>query len=237
MFPKDRINITIFTDGSCSVKSQKKLGGFGVYLPYPNGTEIFLRRGYFNTTISRMEMMAVLSAIKMVDKDVYTNVHIYSDSKFVVDSFKQGWLAKWRLSGLKGVKNADIWKEILREIDLRRKMVFGISHINGHGKDLTNDIVYGNACADALADFESQDIYCQDLPLQGFSWFYHEGSDSIFVEKTDRYEEMNSIGDVLILGDCLYANQEELLERIKGTFLMNLFEQGVLDIQYEIEKI
>ena len=61
MVPKERINITIFTDGSCNAKSDRKLGGFGVYIPYGN-QEIHLRRGFWNTTTSRMEMKALLAA-------------------------------------------------------------------------------------------------------------------------------------------------------------------------------
>ena len=133
MVPKERINITIFTDGSCNAKSDRKLGGFGVYIPYGN-QEIHLRRGFWNTTTSRMEMKALLAAIQMIDPDVYTKVHVVADSEFVVNAFKKSLLSQWRANGWWGVKNPELWKEILKEIESRRKMVFGISHINGHGK-------------------------------------------------------------------------------------------------------
>lgn len=236
MVPKDRINITIFTDGSCNAKSDRKLGGFGVYIPYGN-QEIHLRRGFWNTTTSRMEMKALLAAIQMIDPDVYTKVHIVSDSQFVVNSFKDGSISKWRMSGWIGVKNAELWKEIVREIDSRRKMLFGISWINGHGKDLNDPLVFGNVCADALANYKTQDKFVQDKPLEGFSWFHHEGSDVVFIEKTEKYEELNKMGDILLLGDCYYATEEELFDRLNGTALFDAYYNGKLDIELQIETI
>ena len=237
MVPKERINITIFTDGSCNAKSDRKLGGFGVYIPYEN-QEIHLRRGFWNTTTSRMEMKALLAAIQMIDPDVYTKVHVVADSEFVVNAFKKSLLSQWRANGWWGVKNPELWKEILKEIESRRKMVFGISHINGHGKDLSDPLVYGNACADALANYKTQDSYVQDRPLEGFSWFHHDGSDCVFPEKTEKFEELNQVGgDVNIIGDCFYANEEELFEWVNGTYLFEPYYNGQLDIDYKVEKI
>ena len=120
----DRISIKIWTDGSCTTQG-RKCGGFGVYCKVGD-EEITLRRGYYNTTTTRMEMMAILAAIRMVDPNEFTHVIITSDSQFCVNAFKLGWLANWRMKGWKGVKNVDIWKDILREIESRRKMKFGI---------------------------------------------------------------------------------------------------------------
>lgn len=236
MVQKERINIQIFTDGSCNVKGALKPGGFGVYC-LTGGKEIHLRRGFWNTTTSRMEMKALLAAVQMIDPDVWTKVHIVSDSQFVVNSFKDGSISKWRMCGWVGVKNAELWKEIVREIDSRRKMLFGISWINGHGKDLNDPLVFGNACADALANYKTQDKFVQDKPLEGFSWFHHEGSDVVFIEKTERYEELNKMGDILLLGDCYYATEEELFDRLNGTALFDAYYSGKLDVELQIETI
>lgn len=160
----DRIQITIFTDGSCSVKDPYKRGGFGVYC-ICNGKETTLRRGYWNTTTSRMEMMALLNGIQMVDPDVKTYVTVISDSQFIVNAFRKGHVNSWRRNGWVGIKNSELWKEIVTEIERRRKMVFGMKWIGGHQANLSDDYIFGNNCADALADYKSQDCWEQDLPI------------------------------------------------------------------------
>lgn len=160
----DRVQITIYTDGSCSVKDPHKRGGFGVYCVC-NGQETTLRRGYWNTTTSRMEMMALLNAIRMVDPTVRTNVTVISDSQFIVNSFKNGLVNLWRRNRWVGIKNAELWKEIVTEIERRRNMVFGMRWIGGHQKDLDDACVFGNNCADALANYKTQDSWEQDLPI------------------------------------------------------------------------
>lgn len=233
----DRIPITIFTDGSCNVKSPYKLGGFGVYLQAEDG-EMFLRRGFFNTTTSRMEMKALLSAVKMIDPDVYTHVTIISDSNFVVESFRQGYLAQWRRNGWGGVKNQELWKEILYEIERRRKMLFGIAWTPGHQTDMTVPYNYGNAIADALADYKSQDKYFPDVtPLKDYAYYYHEGSDFLFVERSDDegIRKLDSIGDVICIGDCKAATREELNKVIKGKpFLEDMVLNGKCEISLEL---
>lgn len=44
-------------------------------------------------------------------------------------------------------------------------------------------------------------------------------------------------GDVNIIGDCFYANEEELFERVNGTYLFESYYNGQLDIDYKVEKI
>lgn len=159
-----RIQIQIFTDGSCNVKDSYKRGGFGVYC-LCDGRETMLRRGYWNTTTSRMEMMALLNAIRMVDPKAKTKVTIVSDSQFIVNAFRQGLVSMWRSNSWNGIKNVALWKEIVTEIERRRKMVLGLCWIGGHQKDLDDEFVFGNNCADALANYKTQDSWEQDLPI------------------------------------------------------------------------
>lgn len=231
----DRISIKIWTDGSCTTQGRKG-GGFGVYCKVGD-EEITLRRGYYNTTTTRMEMMAILAAIRMVDPNEFTHVIITSDSQFCVNAFKLGWLANWRMKGWKGVKNVDIWKDILREIESRRKMKFGIKWLPGHENNLNEEDVFGNNVADSLANYKTQDKWEQDLDLVGYSWFCHESSDSIFIEKTDRFEELNKMGDVCEIGPCVRANFEELFDLVNGTYLFDALWEQKLDVNYNIEEI
>lgn len=237
MHEEDRVNIKIFTDGSCNVQGGLKPGGFGVYC-LSGEKEITLRRGFWNTTTSRMEMKALLTAIQMVDPNIFTNVEVISDSQFVVNSFKNGWISKWRVGGWTGVKNFEIWKEIVKEIDNRRKMKFKITWMNGHGKNLDDRLVFGNACADALADYKTQENFVQDKPLEGFSWFYHEELNCVFAEKTDKFYTLKGgCKNVILLGDCYYLEEKELLERLKDFSLLDRYFKGGIHADFKIEKI
>lgn len=155
------VSIRIWTDGSCG---KDGVGGLGVYvLRNDVFGEITLRKGYRGTTTPRMEMRALLEAIRMINPEIDTHLTLYIDSQFVVNSFLKGWLAKWRMNGWEGVRNVDLWKAIVKEIDGRRKMRMKIVWIRGHQKNLEDDITFGNACADALADYRSQDFYIDDF--------------------------------------------------------------------------
>lgn len=152
--------ITAFTDGSAIVKGER-LGGVGVYLTEGNN-EHFISKGYKNTTISRMEMRALLYAIKKVPIGVRTHLQVYSDSQFVVNSFIKGWLDNWKKENFLGRTNSDLWKEIVEAIDQRSNMKFKITHTRGHLKDLNDPIVYGNNVADLLANYKNFNEYEDD---------------------------------------------------------------------------
>ena len=159
--PIDRIKIEIFTDGSGTTKGRKE-GGIGVYLRQGE-TEITVRRGYYNTTTARMEMRALLTAVEMIDPNEWTDVTVISDSQFVVNSFRLGWLQNWRLNNWRGVKNSALWAKILQAIEGRKKMRFCIKWVAGHEKDLSRDYIYGNNVADALANYKTQETYIEDI--------------------------------------------------------------------------
>lgn len=101
--------INVYTDGS-------SLGN-----PGPGGYGIILRsgkhykeisKGYRLTTNNRMELLAVIIALETIKKED-SIVHIYTDSKYVVDSINKKWVYKWEKIGFKGKKNPDLWKRLL----------------------------------------------------------------------------------------------------------------------------
>ena len=145
--------ITIFTDGSCYARHAEKLGGIGIYIIYDDNTEEFLSKGYKNTSIARMEMTAILEALKhIVDKSQL--ITFYSDSEFIVKSFNQGWLTRWQKEYFTGVKNSDIWLQITEEKSkFTGQIIF--QHTNGHRMDLDDPIALGNNICDLLADYKN----------------------------------------------------------------------------------
>jgi len=101
--------VTIYTDGSAL--GNPGPGGFGIVMQFGD-KEKEIPEGYRNTTNNRMELTAVIVALESL-KTVKYPVHIYSDSKYVIDSITKGWLHNWRKKGFKGKKNVDLWKRYL----------------------------------------------------------------------------------------------------------------------------
>lgn len=83
----DKINI--YTDGSS--RGNPGPGGFGAILMWGDKVKE-ISEAYRKTTNNRMELLAVIKAILAL-KTKELPVHIYTDSKYVVESVeKNGWI-------------------------------------------------------------------------------------------------------------------------------------------------
>lgn len=105
--------VTIYTDGACSGNPGK--GGWGAILIYGDVVKE-LSGGEDNTTNNRMELKAVIEALKALKSPC--DVEIYSDSAYVVNAFTQKWIDNWiknnwKTADKKSVKNVDLWQELL----------------------------------------------------------------------------------------------------------------------------
>lgn len=82
-----------------------------------NKREKELSGGESFTTNNRMEMRAVIEALKILNKPC--NVKIHSDSALIVNAFNKGWIQNWLQKGWlkadkKPVENRDLWEELLK---------------------------------------------------------------------------------------------------------------------------
>ncbi|MCH2223748.1 MAG: ribonuclease HI [Crocinitomicaceae bacterium] len=102
--------IQIYTDGSA--KGNPGPGGYGVVMRFKNQEKEF-SQGYRMTTNNRMELLAVIVALESLKTDKYP-VHVYSDSKYVIDSITKRWVFNWEKKGFKGKKNVDLWRRYLK---------------------------------------------------------------------------------------------------------------------------
>jgi ribonuclease HI len=141
------MKIDIYTDGSCS--GNPGPGGLGIVILAGNAKkEISI--GYEKTTNNRMELLAVIEAFKFLnrqDKIKATEVNVYSDSAYVINTFEKKWINAWQRLNWntqnKGpVKNVDLWKALIKEIEN-----YSISWIKVKGH---SDNFYNNRC-DKLA--------------------------------------------------------------------------------------
>jgi len=128
--------IVIHTDGGAS--PNPGVGGYGVVMQ--KGTRRKeLSAGYVLTTNNRMEMMAVIVALKALNEP--SEVEVHTDSKYVVDSITKRWVYGWKKRGWKKSdgkrpENVDLWQELLvlvkkHEVDFR--------WVKGHAGNIENE--------------------------------------------------------------------------------------------------
>lgn len=102
--------ITIYTDGSAL--GNPGPGGYGIVMRFGEKKKE-ISAGFRKTTNNRMELLAVITALESLKTNKYP-IHIYSDSKYVIDSITKGWLNNWVKKGFKDKKNVDLWKKYLK---------------------------------------------------------------------------------------------------------------------------
>ena len=100
--------ITIYTDGAC--RGNPGPGGWGAILRYRD-TEKELSGGAAETTNNRMELTAVIEALRLLREPCI--VELYSDSKYVIDALSKGWARGWVKSDKKPALNPDLWEQLL----------------------------------------------------------------------------------------------------------------------------
>ncbi len=134
--------VEIYTDGAC--RGNPGPGGWGVWMVSgPHEKELF--GGELNTTNNRMELTAVITALRALKRPC--RVVLHTDSQYVQKGISEwivGWKARgWRTADKKPVKNADLWQaldEATRRHDIQWRWVKGHA---GHE---------GNERADRLAN-------------------------------------------------------------------------------------
>ena len=104
--------VEIYTDGAC--KGNPGPGGWGALLRSPSGQEKELFGGELDTTNNRMELLAVIEALRALKRPCV--VALYLDSEYVrkgITEWIHGWKARgWRTAAKQPVKNADLWQQL-----------------------------------------------------------------------------------------------------------------------------
>ncbi len=124
--------IFLYTDGASSVNPGP--GGYGVVLRCA-GREMEMSEGFCLTTNNRMELLAVIKGLEAI-KWHNAEVHVYSDSSYVVNAVNKGWLANWVRKGYAKVKNPDLW---MRFEPLLRRHRVTFHWIKGHAGHPENE--------------------------------------------------------------------------------------------------
>lgn len=153
----------IGTDGACknnqAAGGQKGTWAFSV-LRVSDNTLVGSKGGAdSSTTNNRMEMTAVLEALRWLNKHNKSAV-IVMDSSLVFKGLTE-WLSGWRKRGWKKsdgspVANADLWKEICLELD--KKPNIELAWCRGHQ---INDSIHTRVN-------NAADQFCNELYLKHF---------------------------------------------------------------------
>ncbi|MDR0952506.1 MAG: ribonuclease HI [Oscillospiraceae bacterium] len=133
--------VVIYTDGACS--GNPGPGGWGAILLYGE-FERELSGGEKQTTNNRMELLAVISALRALKEQC--EVALYTDSQYIANAVNMRWLPNWKARGWRRkdgeLKNPDLWQELDALLSAHKVKIFWVK---GHGDSEMN-----NRC-DALA--------------------------------------------------------------------------------------
>jgi ribonuclease HI len=129
-------DVAVYTDGACS--GNPGPGGWSAILTFA-GRERELSGGAPETTNNRMELMAVIAALEELNQPC--RVTVFSDSRYVVDSFEKNWIAKWKRNNWMKTKsdpvpNADLWQRLLAAV-ARHQVTW--KWVRGHDGHLYNE--------------------------------------------------------------------------------------------------
>ena len=126
-------DVKIYTDGSA--KGNPGNGGFGIIMEKVGTAYVKEFSGGFRyTTNNRMELLGVIIALEKLRKPA--KVLITSDSKYVIDTVKKGWVFNWQKVNFKDKKNPDLWKRFL-DVYVKHEVEF--EWVKGHNSHPQNE--------------------------------------------------------------------------------------------------
>lgn len=149
--------ILVYTDGSGVNNSNSKnyrLGGIGVVFVVDGVEKLCISKGYRNTTSSRMELLATLTALETLDKK--SRATIISDSEYVIKSFTEGRLKYWAANDYP-CKNRDLMERLWNEFIKFPPLHLKFRHVKGHNGHKHNER------ADELASYKNFTEFEQDM--------------------------------------------------------------------------
>jgi ribonuclease HI len=131
--------LIVYTDGAC--RGNPGPGGWAWAIPggrFASGADPA-------TTNQRMEITAVLEALRTLTPEEASDIEVISDSTYVVNCFRdrwwQGWQRRnWKNSQNKPVANRDLWEPLI-ELALSSESNVTFRWVKGHSGDRWNDRV------------------------------------------------------------------------------------------------
>ena len=134
--------ISVYTDGACS-NNPWGPGGWAAIIGYEDRCDVISGHDTC-TTNNRMELTAVVAALKYLVSKGYTKIYINSDSAYVVNGVTKGWIYEWERRGWKtskgnDVANIDLWLEVFKMVK-REDIEITFNKVKGHAGNMLNEL-------------------------------------------------------------------------------------------------
>lgn len=136
---KDKM-IILYADGGH--RSSTKASAYSYYLQYQSLEKL---EGYavYDKTNNEMEITAVLEGLRAI-KNPKLPIKVYSDSQYTIRCLQEKWYLGWERNGWynskkEPVKNADLWRELIKEVE--RFPFISYQWTRGHSDDKYNCLV------------------------------------------------------------------------------------------------
>lgn len=156
--------VHLWADGSGTVRGNP-CAWAAVLIDLPTGVMREVVGANVDGTNNIAELSAVLFGLRALKCPCVVTVH--SDSEYVIKAFTNYWIGGWKAKKWRGVKNAELWKELVQEVgrhDVRW------SHVPGHsGVELNErcDKLAGQARRDLIEAIASGTISELEFEVQG----------------------------------------------------------------------
>lgn len=211
----EKRKIEVYIDGSSVDVNARDKGKeaewHGAYAGvfYVDGQEVMRMKGYEKGgTIGKMELTALVEAMRKLRKDGYEHIEIFSDSQYVVYGATK-WYAGWMKKKFHGIKFPELW----REMDiLTLGCCFNISWVKGHHE------CPGNHIADKLAN--------EALGAGITGWKVSGKERFLLFDKVECFETDTIIVNNIVPEGSVWVSNKQLKEIKKAEF----------EIQKEIER-
>jgi len=205
----------IFTDGSS--RGNPGPGGFGAVVICDENVKE-LGGGEKETTNNRMEIMAVIEALKFV-KNSGSEIEVFTDSSYLINGITK-WVYGWQKNGWKTktkeeVLNRDLWEKLF---SLVSNFKIEWKHVGGHigivGNERCDEI------ATAFADGEQPNLYDGPISKYKIDILNFEKDSGLVVEKKEKKNRSNkpAYSYVSLIDGVVetYKSWAECEKRVKG---------------------
>jgi ribonuclease HI len=213
--------IVAFADGAA--KGNPGPGGWGAIVVAPSGEVTELAGRVAHTTNNRMEMTAVIEALRWV-RDVPGPVAMHTDSTYVIRGIRE-WIHAWRRRGWKTVEgkdvvNRDLWEELATLTARGANGKVEWHYVRGHsgipGNERVDEIAEGNAAGRPPALYRGPlvryGVAVMDIPEDTRTPARKAGGETSRGKKAPAYSYLSLVDGQLMR----HATWVECERRVKG---------------------